>query len=82
MFVGHVIGTTGLPGQPGGAMPWHVGRGRYRVSGPLAPAGADNNGYWDWDRFNAGESDSLQGWWPLDRGLGTTGGVTVGDRSR
>jgi hypothetical protein len=81
VYVGHVYGATGLPGVAGGAGPFHVGRGGYRVTGG-APLGAANNGYWDWDRFNSGEVDSLQGWWPLDRGIGTTGGVSVSDVQR
>ncbi|NOT35501.1 MAG: hypothetical protein HOP12_15250 [Candidatus Eisenbacteria bacterium] len=82
LFIGHVFGSTGLPGTPGGFGPYHVGRGRYRVSVSSSAPVADRNGYWDWDRFNPGESDSLQGWWPLDRGHGTSGGVTVNDRQR
>lgn len=80
VYVGHVFGVTGLPGTPGGAGPYHVGRGGYRVM--AGGGGAANNGYWDWDRFNAGEVDSLQGWWPLERGIATTGGVSVSDRQR
>jgi hypothetical protein len=79
VYVGHVFGSTGLPGVPGGAGPYHVGRGGYRVH---AGGAAADNGYWDWSRFNSGELDSLQGWWPLNRGIGTTGGVTLGDRQR
>ena len=78
VYIGHVFLATGLPGTSGGAGPFHIGRGGYRVMG-TGPTGPANNGYWDWDRFNAGEHDSLQGWWPLERGIGTTGGVSVSD---
>jgi hypothetical protein len=82
VYIGHVVGNTSLPGTPGGDGVWHVGRGNNRVSGAAGARNADNNGYWDWDRFNPGEIDSLQGWWPLNRGIATTGGVTVPDRER
>ncbi|MFI5370918.1 MAG: hypothetical protein ACHQ52_05105 [Candidatus Eisenbacteria bacterium] len=82
VYIGHVVGATSLPGTPGGDGPWHVGRGNNRVMGRFGPHDANNNGYWDWDRFNPGEIDSLQGWWPLNRGIGTTGGVTVSDLQR
>src|SRR6266850_5969617 len=64
VWIGHVVGTTGLPGTPGGYGPYHIGRGGNRQITQL-PASAANNGYWDFDRFSAGENDSLQGWWPV-----------------
>jgi hypothetical protein len=55
--IGHVASPTGLPGTPGGAGPYHVGRG---PGDPGSP-----NGVWDWDHFQPGEGDSLMGWWPI-----------------
>jgi len=59
--------------------PFHVGRGNNRpsLSYPAGPvADKNNSGLWDWDRFNADESDSLQGWWPMRRFFNRTDGPT------
>ncbi|HUO37172.1 MAG TPA: hypothetical protein VMU34_04680, partial [Mycobacterium sp.] len=96
-WIGHVVGSTGLPGVAGGYGPFHVGRGGYRplYAGNPSPAntpavGGDltysvagaNNGYWDFDRFNPGETDTLQGWWPLVTPYQSVGGSNYNDRVR
>src|SRR5207245_1416281 len=40
------------------------------------------SGVWSWDKFVAGESDSLQGWWPMRRIYTITGGLTLADTDR
>ena len=71
-----------VPGSPATYSfgPWRVGRGNNRP----APSGsdADNSGVWSWDKFVAGESDSLQGWWPMRRIYTITGGLTLADTDR
>jgi len=76
VYIGHV-GTTGprpgIPGQQGGYGPFHIGRGPSATWSPTNPKGSspwnasnpNRDGMWTWDNFQAGESDSLQGWWPL-----------------
>jgi hypothetical protein len=63
-YIGH-IGTAGARPAPyhgvaGGYGPFHIGSGPARFNGTVA--GSD--GAWTWDNFQAGENDSLQGWWP------------------
>src|SRR6266850_2696115 len=70
-WVGHSIQTI-VPGDPSTYSygVFHVGRGKNRPSLSYSPGPAadkNNSGLWDWDRFNADESDSLQGWWPYRR---------------
>ena len=79
VWIGHVVGSTGLPGTAGGAGPFHVGRG-----GALIGTGsvAGNNGYWDFDRLNAGEADTLQGWFPTAQPFQSVGGSNQIDRNR
>jgi len=67
VWVGHVVGTHNVPWSSNpswsGHGPFHVGRGGYRVTtSPSSPVTVANNGYWDFDRFNPGETDTLQGW--------------------
>ena len=67
VWVGHVVGTHSVPWSANpswsGWGPFHVGRGGYRVTTtPTSPVTLANNGYWDFDRFNPGEADTLQGW--------------------
>jgi hypothetical protein len=65
VFIGHVMGATGLPGVAGGYGPFHIGRGGNLETDPLNKGGAANNGYWNFDDLNAGEADTHQGWWIL-----------------
>src|SRR6266487_2593428 len=70
-WVGPSIQTS-VPGNPSTYSygPFHVGRGNNRPSLSYSPGPAadkNNSGLWTWDRFNANESDSLQGWWPYRR---------------
>ena len=44
--------------------------------------GISTDGNWDWDSFGAGETDSLQGWWPARAIYTITGGLTLPDKSR
>jgi hypothetical protein len=80
VWIGHVIGSTGLPGTPGGYGPFHIGRGLNRPGG----VGAANNGYFDFDRLNtaAGETDSLQGWVPATIPFASLGNSNFPDRLR
>ena len=68
-WVGHTLAGTFNYG------PWHVGKG------PYTP-GVSTDGVWDWDHFNAGENDSLQGWWPVVRQYTSNGGLTLSDDQR
>jgi len=65
VWVGHIMGTHTVPWSANPAWtgwgPFHVGRGGYRVNTGVPPTPAsgspvtvDNNGYWDFDRFNPG----------------------------
>jgi hypothetical protein len=84
VWIGHVVSATGLPGTAGGAPPYHIGRGLNRITGggaPGTPAGSFN-GVWCFDHFQAGESDTLMGWWPVTLPFASNGGVSVADRSR
>jgi hypothetical protein len=40
-----------------------------------------NNGYWDFDRFNPGETDTLQGWNSLPHPYSSISGFTGNDRT-
>jgi hypothetical protein len=71
VWVGHVNNPTGLPGTPGGAGPYRVGRG-------AALPGVDTNGMWTWDQG----PDSLQGWWPVARSYSITAAGSVPDYQR
>ena len=59
--------------------PFHVGVGLNRPQ--AGGSAAENSGLWDWDHFQ-GESDSLQGWWPMRRVYSITGGLTIPDDQR
>lgn len=37
-WIGHVVGNTGFPGDPGGYGPFHIGRGGYRPNYAGNPA--------------------------------------------
>jgi hypothetical protein len=66
VWVGHVFDPTYTAGgtmPAGGYGPYRLGRGPARPTG--SPVG--DNGLWDFDRFQAGENDSLHGWLPLAR---------------
>ena len=68
-WVGHTLASTFNYG------PYHIGKG------PGTP-GASTDGVWDWDHWNAGENDSLQGWWPFRRTYALNGGLTMSDDQR
>ena len=82
VWIGHIYDaayTAGGKMQAGGYGPYHVGRGPNlptRSGGTLG-----DNGVWDFDRFQAGECDSLQGWWPVARPY-QSGAATFGDYRR
>src|SRR5207249_173976 len=81
IWVGHSIQTriTGTPSTYSWG-PWRIGRGNNFPS--VTGSAADNSGLWDWDHFVGGESDSLQGWWPMRRIYSITGGLTLADTDR
>ena len=60
--------------------PYHVGRGLNRPK--VGGSAAENSGVWTWDHFQAGESDSLQGWWPMRRAYGIVGAGALADVDR
>jgi hypothetical protein len=81
IWIGHSIQTVNpLDHSTWSYGPWRVGRGNNRPH-PSGSA-ADNSGLWDWDHFVPGESDSLQGWWPMRRAYSITGGLTIVDDQR
>src|SRR5262245_59427504 len=80
VWIGHVCTNTGLPGQPGGYGPFHIGRGANRPFVPGPTMG--HNGIWSFDCFQAGEADSLQGWRPVAGPYQYTGGAVVSDLER
>jgi hypothetical protein len=64
---------------PGGYGPYHVGRG---LNLPIKATGTiGDNGVWDFDRFQPGETDSLFGWWPIARAY-QSGATTRQDYQR
>ena len=75
VWIGHVTTNTGLPGTPGGYGPYHIGRGPN--NGPLSA-----NGVWTFDHFQGGETDSLQGWWPIGLPYQSAVLTSSGDRDR
>src|SRR5207249_1107955 len=81
IWVGHSIQTR-INGTPSTYSwgPWRIGRGNNFPS--VTGSAADNSGLWDWDHFVGGESDSLQGWWPMRRVYSITGGLTLADTDR
>jgi hypothetical protein len=93
VWVGHIIGTHSVPWSANPAWtgwgPFHVGRagngtttGGYRVSTwPTSPVNIENNGYWDFDRFNGGETDTLQGWNSVPHPYSSISGNVSGDRA-
>jgi len=86
VWVGHVAGTHSVPWSANpnwsGWGPFHVGRGGYRVSTwPASSNTIDNNGYWDFDRFNPGEADTLQGWKSVPHPFSSISSSVSGDRS-
>ena len=72
VWIGHVTQTAG-------SGPYHVGRGPRRISGgtigggPLSKPASSYEGVWGFDNFQAGETDSLQGWWPIQIPFGSVG---------
>src|SRR5262249_52546490 len=79
-WIGHVMTSTGLPGQPGGFGKFHIGRGANRPFSPGPAAG--HNGVWDFDNLQPGELDSLQGWWPVACPYQYTSGRIASDMER
>ncbi len=81
IWLGHSVQTV-VPGTPSTYSfgPWHIGRGNNHPS--ATGSAADNSGVWTWNDWNAGESDSLQGWWPMRRAYSTTGALTLNDVDR
>ena len=84
VWIGHVWdpsyrANTNYPA--GGAGPYHVGRGPNRPVNPFASQ-SGWNGVWDFDRFQPGENDSLQGWWTLARPFQSVGGSNNPDYQR
>ena len=72
VWIGHVYQSFWDWSAGGHAGAWTGGAGPHKVGrGPNLPIQASgtigDNGTWDFDRFQAGETDSLQGWWPLAR---------------
>jgi hypothetical protein len=68
VWIGHVYDATYTAGgkmPAGGYGPYKVGRGLHRPTKLGSTIG--DNGTWDFDRFQVGETDSLQGWWPVAR---------------
>jgi hypothetical protein len=79
VWIGHVLTNTGLPGTPGGYGPFKIGRG------PNLPGGGPGtslNGVWTFDQLQAGETDSLMGWWPVICPFGSVGTSNKLDRER
>ena len=68
-FVGH---TTTTPYS----LPWHVGRGPYRPG-----VGGKFDGMWDFDTYDGGTIDSMQGWVPTVTPNNRTSG-TLADHLR
>ena len=72
VWIGHVTQTAGYG-------PYHIGRGPRRISGgtvgggPLSKPSASYEGVWGFDNFQAGETDTLQGWWPTAIPFGSVG---------
>jgi hypothetical protein len=72
VWIGHVT-------QSAGYGPYHVGRGPRRISGgtlgggPLSKPASSYEGVWGFDNFQAGETDTLQGWWPVAMPFGSVG---------
>ena len=76
VWIGHICDATYTAGgrmPAGGYGPYKVGRGPNRPSRLGGTIG--DNGTWDFDRFQVGETDSLQGWWPVARAFQS--GVTA-----
>jgi hypothetical protein len=94
VWVGHVFGTHSVPWSANpnwtGWGPFHTGRGGYRIGNnspkvdepPNYSGAVSNNGYWDFDRFNAGETDTLQGWWSVSQPHASIGGFVGNDREK
>jgi hypothetical protein len=83
VWVGHVNTVqAGVPGTPGGYGPYHIGRGPNRPLGGLSGTADAFNGIWDFDHFQAGETDSLMGWWPIQCPFGSIGPTDKDDNLR
>jgi hypothetical protein len=86
VWIGHIAGTHSVAWSANpswtGWGPFHVGRGGYRVSTfPVSSNTIANNGYWDFDRFAAGEADTLQGWKSVPHPYSSISGNVSGDRA-
>jgi len=86
VWIGHIAGTHSVAWSANpswtGWGPFHVGRGGYRVSTfPVSSNTIANNGYWDFDRFAAGEADTLQGWVSVPHPYSSISGNVSGDRA-
>src|SRR5262245_5747645 len=89
IWIGHIASASwvpkdkngvAVPGVPaGGVGPWHIGRGDNL---PGFGPNTHFNGVWDFDSFQAGETDSLQGWWPIARPFQSGDTTTPEDRKR
>ena len=81
VWIGHVTQTAGYG-------PYHVGRGARMISGgtvgggPLSKPTASYEGTWNFDYFQAGETDTLQGWWPIAMPFASVGPSDKNDCER
>src|SRR5881396_2780040 len=72
VWLGHVQLTAGYG-------PNHIGRGARLISGgtigggPLSKPASSYEGTFNFDFYQAGETDSLQGWWPIQAPFGSVG---------
>jgi len=83
VWIGHVNTSTGLPGTAGGYGPYHIGRGsNHIIGGGKLGSASDLNGVWDFDHWSAGETDSLQGWWPVQSPFASVGSTDFDDVRR
>ena len=83
VWVGHVATPGGgAPGTIGGYGPHHVGRGpNHIIGGRLGPA-SSYDGVWDFDHFQAGETDTLMGWTMIQGSYGSVGPSNLDDYKR
>ena len=82
VWIGHVNTAQAVPGTAGGYGPFHIGRGPHNLVGGALGTAAAFNGTWDFDHFQGGETDSLQGWWPIQAPFGSIGPTNFDDNLR
>ena len=74
VWIGHV--------STGGYGPYKIGRGPHRIVGGKNGPASSFDGVWDFDHWQVGETDSMQGWWAIQGCMASVGPSNLHDYQR